>query len=128
MTRWGFRLEALREFAEKEGQQDMETKWETETGSLYERVRGFDRILTLTRRWHALCLADPLAAHPFEHALHPQHDECLAAYLPGVRLLGRSTGDLPDVSPRHFANRYPGLPNRRAGTQNHAVICAGCME
>lgn len=32
-------------------------------------------------RWHELCLADPEAAHPFEHALHPQHDERLAAYL-----------------------------------------------
>jgi hemoglobin len=49
--------------------------------TLYESVGGFDRILALVRRWHGLCLADPIAAHPFEHALHPQHDERLAAYL-----------------------------------------------
>ena len=49
--------------------------------TLYEAVGGFDAILALTRRWHALCLADPAAAHPFEHQLHPQHDERLAAYL-----------------------------------------------
>ena len=49
--------------------------------SLYEDAGGFDKILALCRRWHVLCLADPEAAHPFEHPLHPQHDERLAAYL-----------------------------------------------
>jgi len=49
--------------------------------SLYDQIGGFDKILALTRRWHALCLQDPVAAHPFEHGLHPQHDERLAAYL-----------------------------------------------
>ena len=49
--------------------------------TLYQRIGGFDAILALTRRWHVLCLADPNAAHPFEHDLHPQHDERLAAYL-----------------------------------------------
>lgn len=49
--------------------------------TLYEQAGGFDRILALCRRWHALCLRDPLAAHPFERGLHPHHDERLAAYL-----------------------------------------------
>ena len=43
--------------------------------SLYEAVGGFDAILALCRRWHQLCLADPIAAHPFEHGLHPQHKD-----------------------------------------------------
>ena len=42
--------------------------------TLYQEVGGFDRLLALTRTWHRLCLEDPVAAHPFEHALHPQHD------------------------------------------------------
>lgn len=49
--------------------------------SLYERAGGFDVLLALCRRWHELCLQHPVAAHPFEHGLHPQHDERLAAYL-----------------------------------------------
>jgi hemoglobin len=52
-----------------------------EQPSLYDQVGGFDRILALTERWHELCLQDPVAAHPFEHDLHPQHNERLAAYL-----------------------------------------------
>jgi hemoglobin len=51
------------------------------SGSLYDQIGGFDRILALCRRWHALCLQDPAAAHPFQHQLHPHHDERLAAYL-----------------------------------------------
>ena len=43
--------------------------------------RRVDAVLARTRRWHELCLADPMAAHPFEHGLHPRHDERLAAYL-----------------------------------------------
>jgi len=49
--------------------------------SLYADLGGFDVILAVCRRWHRLCLEDPLSAHPFEHGLHPQHDERLAAYL-----------------------------------------------
>jgi hemoglobin len=52
--------------------------------TLYESLGGFDALLALCRRWHELCLADPLAAHPFEHGLHPQHDERLAAYFAEV--------------------------------------------
>jgi hemoglobin len=49
--------------------------------TLYADLGGFDAILGICVRWHELCLADPDAAHPFEQALHPQHDERLAAYL-----------------------------------------------
>ena len=49
--------------------------------TLYADLGGFDAILGICVRWHALCLADPEAAHPFEHGLHPLHDERLAAYL-----------------------------------------------
>ncbi|CAM3962761.1 hypothetical protein [Smaragdicoccus niigatensis] len=49
---------------------------------LYEDAGGFDALLAMCRRWHELCLADPVAEHPFSHGgIHPQHDERLAAYL-----------------------------------------------
>lgn len=54
---------------------------EASKSTLYSQVGGFDGILRLTRKWHELCLQDPIAAHPFEHDLHPYHDERLAAYL-----------------------------------------------
>lgn len=50
------------------------------SATLYDALGGFDALLALCRRWHELCLADPVAAHPFEHPMHPQHDERLAAY------------------------------------------------
>ncbi len=38
-------------------------------------------LLALARAWHARCLADPVAAHPFEHpGQHPDHLARLAAY------------------------------------------------
>jgi len=52
---------------------------------LYAELGGFDAILALCRRWHELCVADPVAEHPFTHpGLHPQHAERLAAYLAEV--------------------------------------------
>ena len=54
---------------------------ESLTPNLYEAAGGFDRILALCQRWHARCLENPEASHPFEHGLHLQHDERLAAYL-----------------------------------------------
>jgi hemoglobin len=77
-------------------------------GSLYEEIGGFDRILALTRRWHALCLQNPDAAHPFEHPLHPQHDERLAAYLAeafgGPKLYSAGYGDESYVQRLHACN------------------------
>ena len=77
-------------------------------GTLYEAAGGFDRILALTRRWHELCLADPAAAHPFEHGLHPHHDERLAAYLAealgGPALYTGGYGDESSVQRLHAGN------------------------
>jgi hemoglobin len=76
--------------------------------TLYQDVGGFDRILALTRAWHRLCLADPVAAHPFEHQLHPQHDERLAAYLAealgGPRLYTAGYGDESTLQRMHAGN------------------------
>jgi hemoglobin len=78
------------------------------TQTLYEQVGGFDRILALCRRWHSLCLADPIAAHPFERHLHPQHDERLAAYLAeafgGPKLFTAGYGDESKVQRIHACN------------------------
>ena len=69
---------------------------------------GFDAILALTRRWHELCLEDPEAAHPFEHELHPQHDERLAAYLAeafgGPKLYSAGYGDESSMQRIHAGN------------------------
>jgi len=77
-------------------------------GSLYEACGGFDRILALTRSWHRLCLADPEAAHPFEHGLHAYHDERLAAYLAeafgGPALYSAGYGDESYVQRIHACN------------------------
>ena len=76
--------------------------------TLYEAVGGFDVLLALTRRWHALCLADPAAAHPFEHPLHPQHDERVAAYLAeafgGPALYTAGYGDESSMQRLHAGN------------------------
>lgn len=77
-------------------------------GTLYERIGGFDRILALARRWHDLCLQDPLAAHPFEHGMHPHHDVRLAAYLAealsGPKLYTAGYGDESSVQRIHACN------------------------
>lgn len=76
--------------------------------SLYDQIGGFDRVLVLCRRWHELCMADPLAAHPFEHGLHPYHDERLAAYLAealgGPKLYSAGYGDESSVQKLHAGN------------------------
>jgi len=76
--------------------------------SLYDQIGGFDAVLALCRRWHALCLQDPIAAHPFEHGLHPQHDERLAAYLSeafgGPALYSAGYGDETYVQRLHACN------------------------
>jgi hemoglobin len=76
--------------------------------SLYDQVGGFDKILSLTRRWHELCLQDPVASHPFEHELHPQHDERLAAYLSqafgGPKLYTAGYADEAHVQRLHACN------------------------
>ena len=76
--------------------------------TLYESLGGFDALLAACRRWHQLCLADPVAAHPFERALHPQHDERLAAYLAeatgGPKLYTAGYGDESSMQRMHAGN------------------------
>lgn len=48
--------------------------------SVFEAAGGEVGVLALAHAWHTRCLADPEAAHPFEHGNHPQHLERLAAY------------------------------------------------
>lgn len=77
--------------------------------SLYQELGGFDGILGICRRWHALCLADPVAEHPFSRAgVHPQHEERLAAYLAqasgGPALYTAGYGDESSVQRIHACN------------------------
>ncbi|MDF0531641.1 oxidoreductase [Tsukamurella sp. 8F] len=77
--------------------------------TLYDDAGGFDALLALCRRWHDLCLADPVAAHPFSHpGQHPQHDERLAAYLAealgGPPLYTAGYGDESLVQRMHAGN------------------------
>lgn len=77
--------------------------------SHYSDVGGFDAILAVCRRWHELCLADPVAEHPFSHpGQHPQHDERLAAYLAealgGPPLYTAGYGDETYVQRLHACN------------------------
>ena len=76
--------------------------------TLYEQLGGFDKILALTRAWHRLCMADPVAAHPFEHGMHAYHDERLAAYLAeafgGPALYSAGYGDESSVQQIHAGN------------------------
>jgi hemoglobin len=76
--------------------------------TLYDSLGGFDALLAACRRWHHLCLADPVAAHPFEHGLHPQHDERLAAYLAevtgGPRLYTAGYGNESSMQRMHAGN------------------------
>ncbi len=81
---------------------------EPSASTLYEAIGGFDKILALCKRWHALCLANLEASHPFEHGLHPQHDERLAAYLAeafgGPQLYKAGYGDESSMQRIHAGN------------------------
>lgn len=87
--------------------------------TLYERAGGFDAILALCRHWHALCSADPLAGHPFEHLTMPHHDERLAAYLAealgGPPLYTAGYGDESSMQRLH------------AGNGTHAELDEACL-
>jgi hemoglobin len=76
--------------------------------TLYASLGGFDALLAVCRRWHELCLADPVAAHPFQHDLHPLHDERLAAYLAevtgGPKLYSAGYGDESSMQRMHAGN------------------------
>ncbi len=76
--------------------------------TLYAAAGGAAGLLALAHAWHARCLADPEAAHPFEHGNHPQHLERLAAYwgeaLGGPATYSRTMADESHVLRLHACN------------------------
>lgn len=77
--------------------------------TLYDAVGGSDALLALAHAWHARCLADPLANHPFSHSnIHPEHTERLAAYwaeaLGGPATYGGELADETHVERLHGCN------------------------
>ena len=98
--------------------------------TLYRALGGFDALLAVCRRWHQLCLADPVAAHPFEHGLHPQHDERLAAYLAeatgGPKLYTGGYGDEVSMQRLHAGNgEHRDLDERCLALFEQALADAG---
>jgi hemoglobin len=88
--------------------------------TLYQALGGFDALLAICRRWHELCLADPLAAHPFSHGMHPQHDERLAAYL------AEATG-----GPKLYTAGYgteTSMQRLHAGNGDHPELDEACLR
>ena len=64
--------------------------------TVHDAAGGDAGLLALARAWHARCLADPVASHPFGHGgLHPQHVERLAAYW------GEALGGPPGLHGHH---------------------------
>ena len=77
--------------------------------TVYDAAGGDAGLLALARAWHARCLADPVASHPFGHGgLHPQHVERLAAYwgeaLGGPPAYTDAMGDEAGVLRMHAGN------------------------
>jgi hemoglobin len=101
--------------------------------SLYDQAGGFDVILALTRRWHELCLSDPLAGHPFDRLIHPHHDVRLAAYLSealgGPQLYTAGYGDETSVQRLHACNGlHLELDEACLGLFDQAVADVGIAE
>ncbi|QGN34224.1 group II truncated hemoglobin [Microlunatus sp. Gsoil 973] len=80
----------------------------TQAPTVYEAAGGADAIRRLAEAWHARCLADPIAEHPFSHGTHPQHTERLAAYwgemLGGPPAFTSGLGTEADVVRMHSGN------------------------
>jgi hemoglobin len=102
--------------------------------SVYEAAGGSAGLLALSHAWHERCLADELAAHPFEHPGHPQHTERLAAYwgeaLGGPALYsGGGLGDETTVVRMHSGNGPHHEMDRRAiACFDEALTDAGFIE
>ena len=77
-------------------------------GTIYEAMGGAPALLALAEAWHERCLSDPILAHPFEHGVHPQHTERLAAYwseqLGGPASYTASIGEYSEVIRVHTGN------------------------
>lgn len=69
---------------------------------------GAAAVKALAHAWHARCLEDDLAGHPFSRAGHPQHLERLAAYwgeqLGGPAMYSETMGDHRHVMRLHSGN------------------------
>ena len=76
--------------------------------TIFEAMGGADAVLAVAEAWHRRCLADPILAHPFEHGVHPQHTERLAAYwseqLGGPATYTASISDYSTVVRTHTGN------------------------
>ncbi|PJI85637.1 hypothetical protein [Luteimicrobium subarcticum] len=78
-------------------------------GSVFDAVGGAPAVLALARAWHARCVADPEASHPFtRQTLHPHHAQRLAAYwgemLGGPPDYTASLGTEADIVRTHSGN------------------------
>ena len=76
--------------------------------TIYEAMGGADAMLALAEAWHRRCLADAVLAHPFEHGVHAQHTERLAAYwseqLGGPTTYTETISDYAEVVRTHSGN------------------------
>lgn len=76
--------------------------------TIYEAMGGADALLALAHAWHQRCLADPILAHPFEHGVHPEHTQRLAAYwaqqLGGPPTYTETIADYSSVVRTHTGN------------------------
>lgn len=88
--------------------------------TLYQAAGGAEGMLALARAWHERCLADPVAAHPFEHPGHPMHLERLASYW-GEALGGPAsyTGGMGDEAL---------VTRMHAGEGEHVELDAACIR
>jgi hemoglobin len=102
-------------------------------GTIYDAAGGADGLLALSHAWHARCLADPVAAHPFEHPGHPQHSERLAAYwgeaLGGPPAYTGGMGDETHVSRMHAGNgEHEELDRRAIACFDQALTDVGILD
>ena len=83
--------------------------------TLYDAVGGRAGVLALAAAWHARCLDDPVASHPFSHGgLHPDHVERLAAYW------GEAWGGPPDFT--SALGDHAAVVRMHAGQGEHADL------
>lgn len=96
--------------------------------TIYEAVGGIAVLERLADAWYERCLADPLAAHPFEGGVHPDHTERLAAYwaetLGGPPRYSCELGTESDVVRMHSGNSDATGPIIAAG----AACFAGALD
>lgn len=76
--------------------------------TIFEVMGGAEAMRALAEAWHRRSLADPILAHPFEHGVHPQHTERLAAYwteqLGGPATYTETVASYADVVRVHTGN------------------------